>query len=129
MKIDWKQVTLVLALGIAIGSLGTLRLMPFGHHGLWQTPEKIHQHILAEFTSKLKLTPDQQQKVSAILDDTRSRINALRQEVHPKFEVIRNTSKAQIRELLTPDQQKTFDVMSAKMDARRKKQHPEWLDK
>ena len=129
MKSTWSQIVIALILGVAIGTLGTLRFMPYGHHGLWKNPEKMHQRIMNEFTSKLKLTPDQQQKVSTILDDTRSKIGALRQEVHPRFEGIRNTSRVQIRELLTADQQKQFDVMSAEMDARRAKEHPEWSGK
>ena len=121
MKLDWKQIIVALILGIVLGALGTLRCMPFGSHGFLKNPEKMHRHMMEQFTSKLRLTPDQQQKISAILDDTRTKISLLRGEVHPKFEEIRNISKTQIRELLTSDQQKKFDVMSAEMDVRFRK--------
>lgn len=121
MKTDWKAVIAALIIGIAIGALSYMRCMPFGEHGFLKNPEKMHQRMMAEFTSKLKLTPDQQQKVSEILADTRAKIDALRKEMHPKFEAIRNFSQAEIRELLTQNQQRRFDELNAKMEARRLK--------
>ena len=126
MKTDWKPAIVALAIGIIIGAVGHMRCLPLMGHGEWKNPEKMHQHIMKEFTSKLNLTTDQQQKVSVILDDTRAKISALRQEVRPRFENIRNASKAQIRELLTPGQQEKFDAMTAKMEARMEKRRGEW---
>ncbi len=118
MNSNWKYIVVALVLGIAIGAVGTIKGFQCGLRGSWKNPEKMHQRMLKEFTSKLNLTPDQQQKVSAILDDTGKKITTLREEVHPKFEAIRNSTRAQIREILTPEQQKKFDVISEKMDAR-----------
>ena len=129
MKPDWKQMIVVLIFGIVLGVLGTLRCMPFGFHGAWGNPEKFHQHMMAEFTSKLKLTSDQQQKVSAVLDESRVKISALREEVHPKFEAIRNVSKAEIRKLLTSEQQEKFDQLEAKWESTWKKKRTQWSEK
>ena len=129
MKLNWKQISVALVLGAILGALGTTQCPLFGPHGFGRNPEKMHHHMMAQFTSKLQLTPDQQQKVSAILEDTRTRITALRGETRPKFEAIRASTKARIRELLTPEQQKKFDLMTAKMEARMEKRRGEWVKK
>ncbi len=126
MKTDWKPVIAALVIGIAIGALGHMRCMPFGSRELWKNPEKMRQHMMAEFKSKLNLSAEQQQKISAIMDDTRSQMDALREEMRPKFEALKVTSRARIRELLTLDQQKKFDTMNAQNDARMEKHRAEW---
>ncbi len=118
MKLDWKQIVIAFVLGVFLGVLGTVRCLPFGFHSHWGNPKEFHRHLMQEFTSKLKLTSDQREKVSVILENTRAKVNALREEVHPKFQEIRNSSRIEIRKILTPDQQKKFDAMSAEMDAR-----------
>ena len=124
MKSDWKLTVIVFTIGVILGTSLTSRCASLGAHG-WgeKDPAKFHRQMMSQFTSKLKLTPDQQEKVSAILENTRAKISALREEIHPKFEEIRNSSKVEIRKLLTPDQQAKFDVMSAQMEARFEKRH------
>lgn len=118
MKLEWKQVVIALILGVALGTFGALRYTQSDFHAGWKNPEKFHQRIMERFTSKLKLTSDQQQKMSEILESTRSRMDALRQEAFPKFRQIRESSKAEIRALLTPEQQIKFDAMAAEREAR-----------
>ena len=125
MKFEWKQIIVAFVLGLALGAFGIVRCLPFGFHGMWKNPEKFQQHMMQQFTSRLNLDADQQQKISDILNQTRAKMDALRQETHPKFEQIREAAKEQIRVLLTPEQQQKFEAMNAEMDARFKKHHPE----
>ncbi len=129
MKLDWKQVIVAFVLGAALGTAVTTRCAPFGSHGAWKNPEKFHERMMQQFASKLQLTPDQQQKVSTLLDDARAQIDALRKEIHPKFEAVRNASRTRIRQLLTSDQQKKFDQMSAELDARMEKHRAQFAGK
>ncbi len=124
MKLEWKQTTIVLVLGVALGVVGTLRFLPAGtHHGQWKNPEGFHNRLMNRFTSKLQLTPDQQQKISSILEQTHSKMTAMREEIGPKFREIKNSARASIREILTAEQQKKFDVMNAEKDRRFKRRH------
>src|SRR5687768_7607703 len=57
---------------------------------------------LNKMSEKLKLTPDQKEKVRQIKENK-----------HQKMEDARNEANRQIREALTPEQQRKFDEMIA----------------
>ncbi len=93
------------------------------------TPSYLHRHwdsgqfqarLLQRFSSKLKLTPEQRTQVATILEAKRQKIDALRADIQPKFEEIRTSIAADIRKLLTPEQEQKFDVMQAEGEARRR---------
>jgi protein CpxP len=77
---------------------------PGGHHGDWGNP-------LAHLTKELNLTPDQQAKVSPILDQAKPQIQQIHQEAMEKTRAIMESTTAQIRPLLTPEQQQKLDAM------------------
>jgi protein CpxP len=67
-------------------------------------------------TEKLSLTDDQQTKVKAILEDTRSQSTKIfqddsmsREDKMAKIRTLRETGNGKIREVLTDDQKKKFD--------------------
>ncbi len=124
MKLAWKQIVVAFLVGALLGTAGSQWCAPF--HGYGWGSEHSQKRMLDRFNSRLKLTPDQRQKVAAILEAKRSKMGALRAEVHPKFEEIRNSTRAEIRQLLTPEQQKKFDVMNAEHDARAKRFRDRW---
>ena len=64
---------------------------------------------LDHLTTTLKLTPDQQAKVQPILDQARPQIVAIHQDAMQKTKAVMDKTMAQIRPLLTPDQQKKAD--------------------
>jgi Spy/CpxP family protein refolding chaperone len=71
---------------------------------------------LADLTTKLTLTADQQAKIKPILTDESTKIHAAKKastgsadDAKAKSKAIRTDANQQIRALLTPDQQKTFD--------------------
>lgn len=68
-----------------------------------------HGNPLEHMTETLNLTPDQQAKVQPILDQARPQIRAIHQEAKQKTRAVMDSTMAQIRPLLTPEQQKKAD--------------------
>jgi len=67
----------------------------------------------------LNLTEQQATEIRAILDQTGNDYRALRAEVRPRYDAVRQNARARIRALLMPEQQKLFDAKNAERDARR----------
>lgn len=59
----------------------------------------------------LNLTPEQQERIQAIFRSSRPRTDSVLQASLPRLEAIRDSVRAEIRAVLTPDQQRTFDEM------------------
>ena len=128
MKLVWKQIFIGFLLGAVVGAVAGKQWCGSSlTHRPWDgRREHVQEKMLNKFNSKLKLNSDQQQKVAVILQAKRGKIDALRGEMRPKFEEIRNATRGEIRQLLTPEQQTKFDVMAAERDARRKKSGDHW---
>ncbi len=92
---------------------------PFYLHRHWNSGQ-FQARLLQRFSSKLKLTPEQRTQVATILEAKRQKIDALRADIRPKFEEIRTSTAADIRKLLTPEQQQKFDVMQVEWETRRR---------
>ena len=106
-----KRNLIAITVGAAL-SLGTIVAIaqpgpggPGGHHhGEWGNP-------LEHLTKELNLTPDQQAKVGPILDQAKPQIQAIHQEAMEKTRAIMENTSAQIRPLLTADQQQKLDAI------------------
>jgi protein CpxP len=80
-------------------------------------------NILEHMTKNLALTPEQQAKIQPILDQAKPQVIALRKEAMEKGKAIRDATRAQIRAVLTPEQQQKFDALQkAREDMRKAKQ-------
>lgn len=117
MKINWTQVLVAFLLGILVG-LGTLWCARRYHFHKMTHGEDRYAHMLDKFSRKLELTPDQKEKVKAILEAKRQKIKALREQVGPKFEEIKSSTEAEIRKILTPGQQEKFESFKKKWEGR-----------
>ena len=89
--------------------------------------EQRYQQMLERFNDRLRLTPEQKTQVKTVFETKRKKMEALREEMRPHFELIRLETQRDLRQLLTPGQQKRFDRMEAEWQARLKKRHPEWV--
>ena len=87
---------------------------------------RFQQRLLDRFSSKLELSQEQRTRVAAILDAKRQKVETLRSEIRPRFEEIRAATSAEIRQLLNPKQQQTFDILQAKWAARKRRFHDRW---
>jgi Spy/CpxP family protein refolding chaperone len=65
--------------------------------------------LVERLARELDLTSDQRAKIDAILTDGRSRLETLQRDARQRFEDEGRGLREQIRSVLTPEQQKTFD--------------------
>lgn len=119
MRLDWRQVTASLLIGLVVGSaLG--RWTHWGCRGRWDEG-KGYGRMVERFSRKLDLSPEQRARLEAILETKRLKMKALRAEVQPRFEEIRASAKDEIRAMLSPEQLPRFEKLEADWSARREK--------
>jgi Spy/CpxP family protein refolding chaperone len=113
-------VFVLFVLGIALGSVGTYvvttRVLAARPQA---TPARNADHM-AMFTRDLNLTPDQQNQIQAILNDTRAHYAALHQKLDPEYEEVRHQGRVRIRQVLTPEQLPKFEELLRQMDEERR---------
>jgi len=104
-----KLITLIAACGLTLGGLTYLQA---GEHEHGPGPKMHHMgNPLEHLSEKLDLTAEQKAKVQPIIDQTKPQIAAIHQEAMEKMRAIMESTGAQIRPLLTPEQQQKFDAM------------------
>ena len=102
--------TLTTAGAVALGGFAYARGPGHGkRHGDWDH----HGNMLEHMTETLDLTPDQKAKIQPILDQAKPQMVAIHQEAMQKMKDLMDKTMAQIRPLLTPDQQKKADDLKA----------------
>lgn len=99
---------------------------PAGEHPPRLDPKKAREHRLQMLDEKLQLTADQKQKINAIWDKAEEQGRALRADEslsrddrRAKAMELMKASRAEVRAVLTADQQKTFDAMPPERPMRR----------
>ncbi|HWZ34034.1 MAG TPA: hypothetical protein VNX18_22000 [Bryobacteraceae bacterium] len=85
-------------------------------------PEEFRKRIVAEYQSRLKLSPDQVGKLNQILDDTRARMEETRKSMRPAYQKIHEEQVAKIREILAPEQLSEYDKMRKEREEREQHQ-------
>ena len=75
---------------------------------------------MSEMMTKLDLSEGQKAQLDTILEQGRKCMVDINTTYRSEFGKVRNTTRTQIREILTPDQEKEFDEMMAEQDARRR---------
>jgi Spy/CpxP family protein refolding chaperone len=118
-------ITVTTAVGLALASLVYLQAKEPGEHG----PKAEHgpgpHHMMMEnpfdhLTKDLNLTDDQKTKVQPIIDQTKPQMAAIHKEAMEKMHALLESAGAQIRPLLTPEQQVKFDAMKKAHEDMRK---------
>jgi Spy/CpxP family protein refolding chaperone len=120
----WLVVVGVFALGCVTGASfnSVYRLRASADERQEARGRRSKEEIFEEMKRDLSLTDDQAAQISTILDQTRNDYRALRAEVRPRYDAIRQNARARIRALLTPEQQQRFDARAAQRDAQRDKE-------
>jgi Spy/CpxP family protein refolding chaperone len=123
-------VFILFLLGIALGSVGTYLVTTHVWAARAQAaPVHGPGHAMAMFTRDLNLSPDQRDRIQAILNDTRSKYAVLHQKLDPEYEQVRQLGREHIRETLTPDQRPKFEELLRQIDEdRRQRQAAEGHD-
>jgi Spy/CpxP family protein refolding chaperone len=117
-----KLMTLLAAGALTLGGLVYLQAgepgMKHEHHG--PGPEHMMGNPFDHLSKDLELTDEQKAKVQPIIDQTKPQIEAIHQEAMQKMHALLENAGAQIRPLLTPQQQQKFDAMKKAHEDMRK---------
>jgi len=112
----------VFVLGLALGVLGTyvVTTRVFARGADDHNPAAQRAQYLDRLDHELDLTDAQQKQIDTILASVQARYAAIHESVVPQFDQARQDGRAQIRQLLTPDQQPKFDDFMKRVDEERK---------
>jgi len=111
MKLPWKYILVSVLIGLFMGGAAGLFWCP-RIEGHWT--KKSAEMFLKRLDHEVHLSDNQRSQVNAFLTANRIKVAAYQDE-------IRQEARSQIRAILNPDQQPSFDAMVARHDAERKK--------
>ena len=109
------------AAAVSLGGIALLQAKEHGehkheHHG----PKMIHKNPLEHLSKDLELTDAQKAQVQPIIDQAKPQIEAIHKEAMEKTHAVMESTGAQIRPLLTPQQQQKYDAMKKAHEDMRK---------
>jgi len=107
-------VMMVFVLGVATGAMGFY---------LSQVRAGGRATVVERLTSELSLTPQQQQQVTAILEETKKNYTAIIDPVRPQMETARHDGRQKIRAILSPEQLPKFEEHLRRIDEERAKRN------
>ena len=121
MRPDTLKATVLLLLaalaGAAGGSIITSQLHSHDRPGS-------HSHHGSDWyiellEDELELTEVQEDSIRAVLSRHRQKIDAMYAELGPRMDAMRDTIRADVRRLLTPEQQQRYQAVTARLDRER----------
>ena len=114
-------VILVFLLGVGVGALGsyvtTSRVLAGKPRG--------QARVVEQLTRDLGLSAQQQEQLTAILDETKDKYHAVYEQVRPQMEEIRSQGRQKIRGILNAEQLPKFAEYLRKLDEERKRMDEE----
>jgi Spy/CpxP family protein refolding chaperone len=81
-------------------------------------PEDYRKKYMAEMQGRLKLSAEQVQKLTVILDDTRSKFREVRERMDPEMKQIQEDQRNQIRGILSKEQTDEYEKLLAEKERR-----------
>jgi|SRR6516165_825645 hypothetical protein len=113
----------VFVLGVAFGVLGNQiwNQRVSGERAAINT-KPTRSEVMDDLRQRLQLTAEQQRQIRAVVDDTHAKWQALYAPLDGQREIIRQQGRANIRAVLTPEQQVKFDDFMKRLDEERKKE-------
>ena len=100
---NWFFGALALLAGLLVGFAGST--LAYRFH-LLRVPQ---EGMVERMERALKLTPAQREQVMGVMEDTRSKIVQMHQELRRQRHQLLSQASDRIRAILTPEQQKEFD--------------------
>ena len=119
MREGSRKAYLVIATTFLLGLLVGVVVSPLIWPRRPQQPQGQFQGMVDQLSSELSLTSDQRVQVEKILTETRQQL----QDVRKQFGQIRASSRDRISTVLTPEQQKAFELWKQRQDAKRDREH------
>jgi flagellar biosynthesis chaperone FliJ len=113
----------VFLLGVLLGGVGDhlWNRRVSGQPAVWSSGRLTRDDLIRNFSREVQLTPDQEKQLSAIMDDTHAKWQALYAPLDAQREAIRQQARKRIRAMLTPEQQPKFEAFMRRLDEQRKK--------
>ncbi len=116
----------VFLLGAALG--GVLGYV-FGHHSVSAANQPLSEperraHRVEELTRELSLTPEQAKQLDGILLQRHGQAKTIHDQAEAQVEQVRQSGRAEIRGILTPDQKPKFEEFLRRTDEERKRNNP-----
>ena len=87
-----------------------------------KTAEDYRQHYVTEMKSQLKLTPKQVSELEVILDDTKAKYRAVREQSHPAMLKVKEEQISRVKSILTPEQVPAYERLVVERERRFKEQ-------
>ncbi len=87
-----------------------------------KSAEDFRQRYLSEMKSKLKLTPDQVSQLELILDETKEKYRAVREQYRPAMLKVKNEQTSRVKSMLTAAQIPAYEQLVAEHERRFKEQ-------
>jgi Spy/CpxP family protein refolding chaperone len=120
-----KLISFTAAAALSLAGLVYLQAKEPGEHGPKPEGPGGPHHMMMEnplehLSKDLNLTDDQKAKVQLIIDQTKPQLAAIHKEAMEKMHALMENAGAQIRPLLTPEQQQKYDAMKKAHEDMRK---------
>jgi periplasmic protein CpxP/Spy len=120
-----KLISLTTAAALSLVGIVYLQAKEPGEHGPKHEGPGGPHHMMMEnplehLSKDLNLTDDQKAKVQPIIDQTKPQLIAIHKEAMEKMHALLESTGAQIRPLLTPEQQVKYDAMKKAHEDMRK---------
>jgi Spy/CpxP family protein refolding chaperone len=87
-----------------------------------KSSEDLRQHYLSEMRSRLGLTAAQVSQLEAIMDETKAKTRAVRDQYRPEMLRIRNEQISRVKSILTPQQVPIYEQLVAERERRGREQ-------
>jgi hypothetical protein len=111
----------VFTLGAIVGASSSSILVSRNSASAQLPPHKSKPGIVEKFKTRLKLTPEQTQRLESLLDKTRHEFSQLHLAVKPQFEEIRQKMRSGIRQMLNEEQKREYEAMIRERDEEKSK--------
>lgn len=103
-------------LGVLAGAGGGSLYRKYGHHG-HRAPTR--QDVVQHLKQELSLTDEQSGRVQEIIDEMREKHGEIHDSSDQQHAAMRESTRDQIREVLTDEQRERFEAMVEGFDKRR----------
>ncbi len=111
--------TLVFLSGAVVGGVALQLFNGSSVRGF--NPADARKRYAEEMRERLKLTPEQSQKLEAIFKSTHERFRVLREKYQPEVKAIQEEHADSIRRMLNETQRQEYDRMRQERDSRRER--------
>jgi Spy/CpxP family protein refolding chaperone len=105
---------LLFACGVAIGALGHRYYA--SSVVLARSAEDFRQRYVSEMQNKLKLTPKQVAQLQVILDETKAKTRAVREQYRPSVASVKEEQVKRVKSILTSEQIPAYEELVAERE-------------